>query len=569
MRSLASRFGAALLVFALVTLLTVGGALWVALRDLHRDAALGALAELTVPYASQARQRFPLELLGPARGRHSDDDLRAYRESREGRLASDAFEEFVQQAQDEIEAAGISVLLVSDGGTVVRDPSTGAIGTLAAAPSIVDPPPAGGGDGHHDLDGLGQVVYAATPIRDPLADRSVPTLVLVRTDDSAAWPPPTLSGRWRLPASCSSSSASRWPSGLSRSVDGPLRRLAAASGTVAAGGVPEPLPTGGPVEVAEASAAFNVMAAEVEATRQAQRQLLADVRHDLRTPLTVIGGFAEALRDGTARGASAERAATAISDEAGRLERMLADLDHLAMPGTESPALRLEPLRGWSWPRPPSSASHRRPIRAASPWGLPRRPRAPAAPPSSATGMRWTASSATSWPTPCSTHPRPEATCGSRYARSRPLTVRSADLAAGADGPASCWRSATTGPGSHRRPSPTSSTASTALTRRAPPAVLASGWPSSVTSPMRSAAASSPRTCPVAEHASGSSCRWSSPRTGGCRTPPARGLRPRQATVPRGARSTRRGTVSVPPLAILLAGRSRRAHYPAAGHPLL
>jgi signal transduction histidine kinase len=97
--------------------------------------------------------------------------------------------------------------------------------------------------------------------------------------------------------------------------------------------------------VAEASAAFNVMAAEVEATRQAQKQLLADVRHDLRTPLTVIAGFAEALRDGTARGASAERAASAISDEAGRLERMLTDLDHLAMPGTESPPLRLGPLR--------------------------------------------------------------------------------------------------------------------------------------------------------------------------------------------------------------------------------
>ena len=66
MRTLAGRVGAALLVFAVVTLVTVGGALWIALRDLHRDAALGSLAELTVPYASQARQRFPLELLRPA-----------------------------------------------------------------------------------------------------------------------------------------------------------------------------------------------------------------------------------------------------------------------------------------------------------------------------------------------------------------------------------------------------------------------------------------------------------------------------------------------------------------------
>ena len=132
--------------------------------------------------------------------------------------------------------------------------------------------------------------------------------------------------------------------GLSRSVTNPLRRLSAATGDVARGKVPEPLPTTGPVEVAEASAAFNAMAAEVGATREAQRQLLADIRHDLRTPLTVIGGFSEALRDGTASGESAVRAADAIADETGRLERMLDDLDHLTVPGVAGPPLRLQSL---------------------------------------------------------------------------------------------------------------------------------------------------------------------------------------------------------------------------------
>ncbi len=344
MKSLAGRVGAALLVFAVVTLATVGGALWIALRDLHRDAALGSLAELTVPYASQARQRFPLQLLRPAvRGERIDDDaLRAFRESRQGRQASEAFEEFVGQAQEEIEAAGISVLLVSDGSTVVRDPVTGTIGTLATAPALEAPDVAGVVEtGSTVIDGLGEVLYAATMIMEPLSDRSVPTLMLVREDDSARLAGEDLVRALAVAAIVLLLVGIPLAVGLGRSVSGPLRRLALASGTVAAGRVPDALPITGPREVAEASAAFNAMAAEVDATRRAQRQLLADVRHDLRTPLTVIGGFSEALRDGTATGDAAERAAAAISDEAGRLERMLADLDHLAMPGAEGPPLRL------------------------------------------------------------------------------------------------------------------------------------------------------------------------------------------------------------------------------------
>ncbi len=347
MRSLAGRVGAALLVFAVVTLVTVGGALWIALRDLHRDAALGSLAELTVPYASQARQRFPLEILRPAaRGEHADDDtLRAFRESRSGRQANEAFEAFVEQAQAEIEAAGISVLLVSDGSTVVRDPDTDAIATLATAPRFRAPGLAGQVEtGTTVVEGLGEVLYAATLIREPLTDRSVPTLLLVREDDSARLASGDLVWALAVAAIVLLLVGTPLAVGLGRSVSGPLRRLALASGTVAAGRVPEPLPTSGPREVAEASAAFNAMAAEVDATRRAQRQLLADVRHDLRTPLTVIGGFSEALRDGTASGEAAERAAAAISDETGRLERMLADLDHLTMPGSDGPPMRLESL---------------------------------------------------------------------------------------------------------------------------------------------------------------------------------------------------------------------------------
>jgi signal transduction histidine kinase len=345
MRTLAGRFGLALLVFAVVTLATVGGAVWVALRDLHREAALGALAELTVPYASQARQRVPASMLRQRHGSDDDgDDARAFLESREGQSVSAAFEDFVKEAQDEITTPGISILLVSDGTTVVRDTDSGSIDVLATAPQVHVSGSGVVDTGSTTIEGLGAVLYAATPIREPLVDRVVPTLMLTRPDDAAALATQDLMRALTAAAVVLMLVGVPLAIGLARSVTRPLRRLATASSTVAAGRVPDALPTGGPLEVAEASLAFNAMAAEVDATRQAQRQLLADIRHDLRTPLTVIGGFAEALRDGTASGPAAERAATAISDEAGRLERMLADLDHLAVPGSDGPAMRPEVL---------------------------------------------------------------------------------------------------------------------------------------------------------------------------------------------------------------------------------
>jgi len=68
------------------------------------------------------------------------------------------------------------------------------------------------------------------------------------------------------------------------------------------------------------------MAAELAATRAGESELLANLRHDLRTPLTVISGFAAALSDGTATGEAAARAANAIEEEAGRLEALVEEL---------------------------------------------------------------------------------------------------------------------------------------------------------------------------------------------------------------------------------------------------
>ena len=131
---------------------------------------------------------------------------------------------------------------------------------------------------------------------------------------------------------------------LARSVGGPLRRLAEATADLPQGERHEPLPLEGPTEVRELTDRFNAMAEELEAARAREGALLADLRHDLRTPLTVIAGYAAALADGTAAGDQALRAARTIGDEAARLERLVDELGAVERLRRGADGLRPEPL---------------------------------------------------------------------------------------------------------------------------------------------------------------------------------------------------------------------------------
>ncbi|HEX5097299.1 MAG TPA: HAMP domain-containing protein, partial [Acidimicrobiia bacterium] len=75
-------------------------------------------------------------------------------------------------------------------------------------------------------------------------------------------------------------------------------------------------------DLAALAATLNEMAAQLEAARGSERAFLLSVSHDLRTPLTSIRGYAEALGDGTIDGSdpeARERAAAVITAEARRL----------------------------------------------------------------------------------------------------------------------------------------------------------------------------------------------------------------------------------------------------------
>ncbi|MGE5777223.1 MAG: sensor histidine kinase, partial [Chloroflexota bacterium] len=87
----------------------------------------------------------------------------------------------------------------------------------------------------------------------------------------------------------------------------------------------------GPHEVQDLTRAFNSMVARVQRTQKSQRDFVANVSHELKTPLTSVQGFAQAILDDTANTPEARKqAAQIIYGEAGRMHRMALDLLDLA-----------------------------------------------------------------------------------------------------------------------------------------------------------------------------------------------------------------------------------------------
>jgi signal transduction histidine kinase len=118
---------------------------------------------------------------------------------------------------------------------------------------------------------------------------------------------------------------------MAYSIARPLERISRAAEEVAAGEYEQQLDITSPSEVARLAASFNSMASQVNATLQSQQDLIANVSHELKTPLTSIQGFSQALLDGTAGDEVArQRAATIVHEEAGRMRHLVDDLLDLA-----------------------------------------------------------------------------------------------------------------------------------------------------------------------------------------------------------------------------------------------
>jgi len=120
---------------------------------------------------------------------------------------------------------------------------------------------------------------------------------------------------------------------LARRMTRPLAAMESAANRIAEGDLSARVDTAGlrDDELAGLTRSFNAMADELESARGHERAFLLSVSHDLRTPLTSIRGYAEAIGDGTIEEPGERtRAAHVIETEARRLERLVADLLDLA-----------------------------------------------------------------------------------------------------------------------------------------------------------------------------------------------------------------------------------------------
>ncbi|HZO79552.1 MAG TPA: HAMP domain-containing sensor histidine kinase [Solirubrobacteraceae bacterium] len=117
---------------------------------------------------------------------------------------------------------------------------------------------------------------------------------------------------------------------VTRAVSTPIRRAIEAAERVSHGEFDARMGGSGPEEFAKLGRAFDQMAARLERADRDQRQFLADVAHEIATPVNTVAGFAVALADGAAQNAEQRAEAKAlIENQTERLGNLLADLREL------------------------------------------------------------------------------------------------------------------------------------------------------------------------------------------------------------------------------------------------
>ena len=133
---------------------------------------------------------------------------------------------------------------------------------------------------------------------------------------------------------------------LARTLTHPLRDLTAAIHAMAKGDLKQHVTVKSRDEIGELAAAFNQMSTDLDRSNSLRKQMTADIAHDLRSPLTVIGGYVESMRDDVLK-PTPERLDT-IHAEVQHLQRLVEDLRTLSQADAGELALNRETVAPFS-----------------------------------------------------------------------------------------------------------------------------------------------------------------------------------------------------------------------------
>jgi len=129
---------------------------------------------------------------------------------------------------------------------------------------------------------------------------------------------------------------------LSRSISRPIRELTAATQAISQGELGQQVNVRNRDELGQLASAFNQMSTDLEHSIRSRKQMTADIAHELRTPLSVILGHADAVHDGVLP--PSRENFEIIREEAGRLEHLIEDLRILSLVDAGELTLNRQPV---------------------------------------------------------------------------------------------------------------------------------------------------------------------------------------------------------------------------------
>jgi signal transduction histidine kinase len=258
-------------------------------------------------------------------------------------LRGDGQDDLAAFVDEAARAYDVRALMIDLNGEVLADSEGELVGsTIALGASTVFEAPLVGGEPYltirpDDQSPAHDLVLVAPPRISPLGGGGLIAIPPIRYSLMLAVSEQTLARAWlNLLPEMGLAAAIALPVAIllavliARYITSPLEQLTAASLQMASGSFEVDVAVEREDEIGRLSRAFSTMAQRVGDTQTQMRALVANVSHDMKTPLTSILGFSQALRDEAESEADVQRMATIIHEEAERLNGRLNDLLYLA-----------------------------------------------------------------------------------------------------------------------------------------------------------------------------------------------------------------------------------------------